>query len=311
MPNGSGPAPSIGAVPASLTTLLRAASAVAVVLALASCSTGVGQPVGAAATTADLTPCPPAALRTVVPGKLTLSTAAVTRSPWVVGGDARTSGNPKDGKGYDAAVGYAVADRLGFAAGQVTWKATPFATALAPGSKDFDVNVNQATINDQRRASVDLSSPYYVVRQAVVSLTGRPAAAARTLADLRGARFAVVKGSPGQRALADAGLAATTTAYPGLDQVRGAVSDSAQDALVVDLPTALELDRDDTRLVDGKLVGLLPRDELAEKFGLVLQKGSSLTPCVDAALASLRQDGTLDRLEREWLVDRLAIADLR
>ena len=143
--------------------------AVLTALSLAGC-TGAGA--GGAATGAD---CRPGQLATVTPGTLTLSTGAVTRAPWVVGGDATTSGDPRDGKGYDAAVGLAVADRLGYSKGQVTWTGTPFLEAVAAGPKDFDVNVNQATITAERRADVDLSAPYYVMRQAVVTVKGRAA----------------------------------------------------------------------------------------------------------------------------------------
>jgi polar amino acid transport system substrate-binding protein len=34
---------------------------------------------------------------------------------------------------------------------------------------------------------------------------------------------------------------------------------------------------------------------------MVLDKGSPLTACVSAAVDALRSDGTLDRLEQEWL----------
>lgn len=255
----------------------------------------------------DLATCTPDRLETVEQGRFTLSTGAVTRAPWIVGGDeaAKTSGKPSDGKGYDAAVGFALAERLGFAEQDVTWVATPFTEAIAPGEKAFDVNINQATITPERRADVDLSTPYYVVRQAVVSLTGRPASDATSLADLRKVSVAVVEGSAAQRVLTEQVRLDTPPAvYPDLDKVRGAVSSGAQQALAVDFQTALELDRDETRLVDGELVGQLPReDDAAQTFGLVLEKGSPNTRCVDAALAALRDDGTLDRLERQWLME--------
>ena len=38
-----------------------------------------------------------------------------------------------------------------------------------------------------------------------------------------------------------------------------------------------------------------------EYFSAVLGKGSTLTPCVDAAINSLTADGTLDKLASTWL----------
>lgn len=292
---------------------LRYLAAMAAVLLLSGCTGGESDPAGAAPD-ADLTGCTPDTLETVEQGRLTLSTGAVTRAPWVVGGDAaaKTSANPNDGKGYDAAVGFALAGRLGFAKPDVTWMGIPFAEAIKPGEKSFDVNVNQATITPERQADVDFSTPYYVMRQAVVSLAGRPASDAASLADLRNVTVAVVEGSAAQRVLTEqVELDTPPAAYPDLDKVRGAVSSGTQQALAIDFQTAMQLDRNETQLVDGELVGQLPRgDEATPAFGLVLEKGSPLTRCVNAALAALRNDGTLDRLERQWLMDEPGFPEL-
>src|SRR4051812_41955080 len=65
-------------------------------------------------------------------GKLTVGTDSPAYDPWFVDND------PSNGKGYESAVAYAVADRLGFSRGQVTWVKVPFNTSYAPGQKDFD-----------------------------------------------------------------------------------------------------------------------------------------------------------------------------
>ena len=39
----------------------------------------------------------------------------------------------------------------------------------------------------------------------------------------------------------------------------------------------------------------------AEEFGLLLEKGSDLTPCADEAIAELKEDGTLADLQEKWL----------
>lgn len=260
-----------------------------------------------------LAACTPTRLDTAEKGKLILSTGAVTRAPWVVGGVEGKSGDPRDGKGYDAAVGFALADRLGFARDAVTWKGTAFPTAVAPGEKDFDININQATITPERKVDVDLSVPYYFVRQAVVTLSNRRAARAERLADLAEVTFAVVEGSVARKVVTDTVMPARPpVAYPELDEVRAAVSDDRQPAMVVDFQTALKLAREETQLVDGALVGLLPlTDEPSEAYGLVLEKDSALTDCVNAALTALRNDGTLERLERQWLIEEPGYRDFR
>ena len=94
------------------------------------------------------------ALPTVTKGKLTIATGDPAYSPWVL------NDNPESGEGYEAAVAYAVAEKLGFSKDQVVWKRTTFDSAIAPGAKDWDFNIQQFSITDARKQAVDFSSPY-------------------------------------------------------------------------------------------------------------------------------------------------------
>ena len=71
------------------------------------------------------------------------------------------------------------------------------------------------------------------------------------------------------------------------------------DGLVVDLPTAFYVTA--VQVPDGKVVGQFPPTGAKERFGLVLQKGSKLTPCVNKALDRLWANGTIKTLQRIWL----------
>jgi polar amino acid transport system substrate-binding protein len=69
---------------------------------------------------------------------------------------------------------------------------------------------------------------------------------------------------------------------------------------VVDLPTAFYITS--AELDNGVIVGQLPQPAgTPEQFGLVLDKGSALTACVSQAVDALRSDGTLTRLQTQWL----------
>ncbi len=70
---------------------------------------------------------------------------------------------------------------------------------------------------------------------------------------------------------------------------------------MVDLPTAFYMAG--AQLDDGKVVGQLAAGSggTADAFGMVLDKGSSLTSCVSRAVDALRADGTLDQLQTQWL----------
>jgi polar amino acid transport system substrate-binding protein len=49
------------------------------------------------------------------------------------------------------------------------------------------------------------------------------------------------------------------------------------------------------------IVGQVPSTGKAEQFGLVLGKDSSLTSCVSKAVDTLRKNGTLSKLQKQWL----------
>src|SRR6218665_403377 len=118
-------------------------------------------------------------LETLEADVLTIATSDPAYEPWVVDND------PTSGKGFESAVAFAVADQLGFDKDHVKWVTASFDQIIAPGAKDFDFAINQVSISDERKASLDFSSPYYTTAQAVVTLETSAAADAASLADLK------------------------------------------------------------------------------------------------------------------------------
>jgi len=135
-----------------------------------------------------------------------------------------------------------------------------------------------------------------------VTVEGRSLADVRSLRELRTIPLAVVHGT------APEGL--EVVEHDDLHGVRDAVSSGQQQGMMTDFNTALQLDQEERQLVGGRMVALLPAEKGAEAYGLVLEKGSPLTACVQRALTSLRQDGALERLEQRWLVEELRLHDL-
>lgn len=242
---------------------------------------------------------PPAAeggLETLTEGVLTIGTSDPAYEPWMVDND------PTNGKGFESAVAYAVAAELGFEPDQVEWVRVSFDQIIAPGEKDFDFAINQVSISEERRANLDFSSSYYDTAQAVVTIGSSPAAGATTLAELAELRIGAMVGTT-SAAVAEESIQPTTDVqlFNDNDQVKQALTSGLVDAIVVDLPTALYIVA--AELDDGVLVGQLPAGDNPDQFGLVLDKGSPLTAAVTAAVDALREDGTLARLEAEWLTD--------
>lgn len=234
-------------------------------------------------------------LTTLYRGVFMFGTDQPVYPPWYIGDD------PANGEGFESALAYAVADKLGYAAEDVRWVRVPFGEAIVAGPKTFDANLSQFSITEQRKAAVDFSSPYFDVSQAVVTVKSSPAAQARNLNDLKALRLGTQVGTTSHTAATAVGGDAGVEVYNTNGDAKLAVGAGEIDASVADLPTALAVA---TELRDGMIVGQLPTgSDDAEQFGIVLDKGSSLTRCVSAVVDRLRDDGTLAALQVRWLAD--------
>jgi polar amino acid transport system substrate-binding protein len=276
----------------SLSLKLRGAALSAVALvAMAGCSSTPEETPSSTPTTSTSAPVE---LATLTPGKLTIATSEPAYSPWVLDDD------PSTGKGFESAVAYAVAEQLGFSKDDVVWVRAPFESSIAPGPKDWDFNIQQFSITDERKAAVDFSSPYYTTSQAVVTTDGSKAASAASLADLKGLTIGASTGSTSYTAAVATFGADAVQVFNTNDDVVAALTAGQIDALVIDLPSAFYLR--DAVLDGGKIVGqLADSTEGGDQYGLLLAKDSALTAPVTAAVDALQADGTLAALEDQWL----------
>ncbi len=293
-----------------LSRVAAVATAVAFAFGMSACSTGGSASTSSApaATESASASATPTALDvktlTVTPGKLTIATGKPAYSPWV------EDDKPESGKGFEAAVAYAVAEKLGFAKTDVVWVRTTFDEAIAPGPKAWDFNLQQYSITDERKQAVDFSSPYYTTAQAVLTYAGSPAAKATSLADLKATKFGVTIGTTSQKALTTIiAPASQPKIFNNNDDLVQALKSKQIEALVVDLPTALYLS---AAVIDnGQIVGQLADNSGGDQFGLVLPKGSKLTEGVSAAVDALKADGTLASIEKQWLSDSIKVPVLQ
>ena len=129
--------------------------------------------------------------------KVPIATGQPAYAPWVL------NDKPESGEGFEAAVAYAVAAKLGFAKADVVWVRTSFDQAIAPGPKNFDFNLQQFSITDERKKNVDFSSAYYSTTQTVVTVAGTKAADATSIADLKSALLGAQVGTTSYSAISD------------------------------------------------------------------------------------------------------------
>ena len=236
--------------------------------------------------------CAKADLSTLAAGKLTIATGQPAYYPWII------DDKPETGNGFEGAVAYAVAKQLGFTNDEVVWVRTTFDSAVTPGAKSFDFNLQQFSITPERAIAVDFSSPYYTAPQAIVSFKGSKIEGKTSIADLKNAKLGAAVGTTSLDAIQNQ-IGIKPQVFNDNAAGVSALKNGQIDGLVVDLPTAFYLSGVEVK--NGLIVGQLPSTGAGDKFGLLLSKGSKLTPCVSAAVDAITADGTLAAITDKWL----------
>ncbi|OGO57628.1 MAG: hypothetical protein A2V85_13960 [Chloroflexi bacterium RBG_16_72_14] len=301
---------------------VKGVTALALVAAFAAaCSSGGASP--SAAPTAQPTPvpselvapteaptpdaCAPENLALKTAGTLTIGADNPAYPPYYEPSETNPDpwelGDPTNGRGFEGAVAAALAGELGFAKDTTTWIVTTFNNAIQPGPKDFDIYLTQVSYSDERAQAVDLSDGYYDVAQSVVALKDSPLAAVTTIAGLKEFKFGAQAGTTSFNTIQDV-ISPTSEAslFDTNDAAVEALKNGQIDGLVVDLPTAFFVTA--VQVENGVIVGQFPAPEGGEHFSVVLDLGSTLTPCVNAAIGRLKDAGTLEAITIEWLADK-------
>ena len=233
---------------------------------------------------------------TVTADTLTIATGEPSYTPWVLN-DA-----PEEGEGYEAALAYAVADKLGYSKDQVKWVRTTFDAAIAPGAKDWDMNIQQFGITDERKKAVDFSPSYYNPTQALVVRGDSKYASATAVSDFKDATIGVMVGTLAYDFAKEKLADSTIQTFNDNATLAQALDANQIDALVMDTPAAVNV-ATSGQVTDGKVVGQIPDTEDPQGMGIVLPKDSALTDKVTKAINEMIEDGTLQELQEKWLAE--------
>ena len=257
---------------------------------------------GSPTNTAQADSCSKDQLALVSDGQLTVGTDKPAFPPYFVDDD------PTNGKGFESAVAYAVARELGFAKGDVKWTTVPFNSSYAPGPKQFDFDINQISITPAREKAVDFSEPYYVAPQAVVTGKGSDLEVS-SLADLKDASIGVQIGTTSLDAVKEVvDPSEEPKVFNDSNDVVTALKQNQVDAIVADLPTAFYITA--AQVPGSKIAGQFSAPG-GDSFGLLLEKDSELTPCVDQAIGKLESSGELEELTQRWMGEAAGAPELR
>ncbi len=289
----------------------------AILALLAACSAGGGAASGSAASGGGGGDCTADGLETQTDGRLTIGTSNPAFPPYVMPpdeGEEATApwelGDPTKGRGFEAAVAYAVAEELGLAQDEVDWIDVPFVNTLAPGEKEFDFALQQISYTEERAEVVDMSDGYFFVNQALVSRDGSDLAGATSIEEIRPFRLGVASGTTSLAYIEEViQPEQDPSVYNDNDAAIAALNAEQIDGIVVDLPTAFFITA--VQMEDGVIVGQFPAaDDEQERFSLVLEQDSALTDCVNDALATLTESGELDDITQEWMSDNAGAPEI-
>jgi polar amino acid transport system substrate-binding protein len=259
---------------------------VVLLLVLAGCGTEEGGGGG------DVS-CEKEDLPLVQEGVLTIGTDDPSFPPWF-----DFEGGPSTGTGFESAVAYAVADELGFTAEEVEWVVVPFNNSFAPGEKEFDFDINQISITEERDEAVDFSDGYYDVNQALLGFADSEIASATTLEDLKAFQLGAQVGTTSLDFINDVIQPDSEALVYDTNADAKAAFDAGQlDGLVLDLPTAFFVSA--VEIEGSAVIAQFPSGDDPEQFGMLFEEGNPLRDCVNEALANV----DLEAIQQEWLSD--------
>jgi polar amino acid transport system substrate-binding protein len=239
---------------------------------------------------ADL--CPKDRLDLVNSGQLTVGTDKPAFPPYFEDND------PTNGKGFESAVAYAIAQKLGFSKNEVKWTVVPFNSSYAPGPKNFDFDINQISITPARQKAVDFSDPYYTAPQAVVLAKGSDIKVS-SLSDLKDATIGVQIGTTSLDAVKNLIMPSKDPkVFNDSNDVVTALKQNQVDAVVTDLPTAFYITA--AQVEGSKIAGQFDTGE-GDNWGVLLHKDSKITPCVDKVIGDLTESGELKKITQRWM----------
>jgi polar amino acid transport system substrate-binding protein len=203
-------------------------------------------------------------------------------------------GQPPNISGYDIDVLNAMAEEMGL---EVEYQDTSFDTIFRDVAQGrFDMAVAATTITPERERGVDFSDPYYLADQSLVVPEGETEISSQD--DLGGAIVGAQDGTTGEAYANDETDAAEVRGFPEGPDAINALRAGQVDAVIIDAPVA----QDAVETQGG--VEIAEEIVTRELYGMFFPEDSdALREAVNEALATIKEDGTLEELYGEYFPD--------
>ena len=198
--------------------------------------------------------------------------------------------------GFDIDLAEALGEKLGLEVefNNVAWD------GIFDGLKvdKYDVVISSCTITPEREESVDFSDPYFENYQTISVMPDSD----NDIKDVNGLKVGYQSGTSADEYLndlIDAGeIQCETSSYAKMTEAFSDLKLGRIDAVICDTPVASSYVKDPEYGVVIKWTQ--PSDP--EYFGIAIKKGNTeMADAVNAALKALQDDGTLQRINDEWI----------
>ena len=207
------------------------------------------------------------------------------------------STNEKTGEpeGFEVDLMVAIAGKMGLESQYLSaMKFDAIIPLIKQGGK-ADVGVSNFTITDERKQEIDFSDPYMDSNQGVVTKADSAKADEDSL-NSAGTKVAVQSGTTGEAWVQENLTEATCVPLDDPIVALTGVQSGLYDAAVADLPVMSYLCTNS--YTDCKVAIEIPT---GEQYGIVISKDNpGLTAAINEALSALKDDGTIDDLEKKW-----------
>ena len=236
------------------------------------------------------------------PGKLTVATGEPVYPPWMM------DDNPAGGEGFENGLVYAMAEELGFAREDVIWVRQTFDQGIAPGKKNYDFNLQQYSITEERRDFVDFSDVYYSPEKAVVALPNSEISSAKTFADLRKVRWGATIGTSDLDYIENIIGVDDVAVYNDQVSTFQALLAGQIDATTIELPTALYVTF--VQVPEASIAAILPHDPNDLGFGFIFEKDNPIVDWINEGLETIIAKGIVADLTELYLIGDDSIPEI-
>jgi polar amino acid transport system substrate-binding protein len=227
----------------------------------------------------------------------TADVSTITDGTLLIGTDAPYPpfeiGTPDDSdfSGFDIDLANDIADNLGLTA---EFQDTSFDTIFRDvAANQFDIVVAASTITPGRQKTVNFSDPYYEAQQALLVPEGSDIT---SVDDLAGKIVGAQDGTTGEAYANDETDAGEVRGFPEGPDAVAAVTTGQVEAAIIDQPVAA----DAVEKQGGVVIATeIPTNEL---YGIAVSKENpELLAAINSALATFKEDGTIQGLYEKYL----------